>query len=305
MTSSIICLPGYEYLGKLLLENFPGERVEFTISEFPDGETYLRVHTPVDQRIVFIVGSLNQPNSKILPLIYLSSKLREMGASQLVLVTPYLPYMRQDVEFLSGECVTSRYFASLLSDYIDHLITIDPHLHRHHSLDDIYHVSNQCLHTAPLIAEWVNSQVPKPLVLGPDSESKQWVEEIAAIGDIPYQIFEKQRLGDDRVIIEKLDLSLFRECTPVVVDDIISTAGTMSAILEHLKVQSNKKSLCLAIHAVFSANAYAKLKDLGALDIVTTNSIKHESNKIDISPLLISAMLQFMDSMDDRESHRN
>ena len=299
MIPSIICLPGSEYLGEPLLKRFSAEQVAFTVSEFPDEETYLRVHTPVDQRIVFIIGSLNQPNSKILPLIYLSSKLREMGARKIVLVTPYLPYMRQDVEFLPGECVTSRYFASLLSNYIDHLITIDPHLHRYDSLNDIYHISSQCLQSAPLIAEWVTSNVSQPLILGPDSESKQWVEEIAAIRQIPFQIFDKQRLGDDRVVIKNLDLSSFREHTPVVVDDIISTAGTMSAILEHLKAQRTKKPLCLAIHAVFSTNAYAKLEGLGPLDIVTTNSIRHESNKIDISSLLVAAMFNYLDSIDD------
>ena len=302
MTSAIVCLPGSEYLGESLLKRFSAEQVAFTIREFPDQETYLRMHTPVDQRIVFIVGSLNQPNSKILPLIYLSSKLREMKARKVVLVTPYLPYMRQDIEFLPGECITSRYFASLISNYVDHLITIDPHLHRYHSLDSIYPITSQCLHSAPLIAAWVNSNVTKPLILGPDSESKQWVDEIATIGNLPFKVFEKQRLGEDQVVIKNLDLSLFREHTPVVVDDIISTGGTMSALLEHLLEQKTKNPICLAIHAVFSTSAYEKLKRLGPLDIVTTNSIKHESNRIDISSLLVAAMSKFLDSMDNLAS---
>jgi ribose-phosphate pyrophosphokinase len=97
---------------------------------FPDGESYVRVDSHVKGKTVAILCSLNQPDIKTLPLIFLTRTLKEMGAARITLIAPYLGYMRQDKRFKEGEAVTSDIFAALLSPYIDALITIDPHLHR-------------------------------------------------------------------------------------------------------------------------------------------------------------------------------
>jgi ribose-phosphate pyrophosphokinase len=296
MTASIVTLPENLYLSELIMESLDCRIVRTTITEFPDGESYVRLHSPVDRAIVFVVGSLDRPNEKLLPLIFLALKLREMGASKIVLVTPYLPYMRQDKEFNPGECVTSAYFADILSQYVDHLITVDPHLHRHQGLDEIYKVSTHCLHIAPLMASWIKNNVANPVVLGPDSESKQWVKEIASAADVPYKIFSKQRFSSDKVAIENVDLSLFYDHTPVLVDDIISTASTMITLVKQLQ-QLNHQPVCMAIHGVFSGNAYQELMKSGVSQVVTTNSINQISSKIDISSVLVSAIQDYLNTV--------
>lgn len=92
------------------------------------------------QETVITVSTLDQPNSKILPLIFMAGTLKELGVNKIYLIAPYLAYMRQYKRFHSGEAITSTIFAQLLSSYFDGMITIAPHLHRIHQLSEIYNM---------------------------------------------------------------------------------------------------------------------------------------------------------------------
>lgn len=133
----IFSLPGNEVMANSLINLMHGEPGEAVIRHFPDGETYVKVDSNVYEKEAFIVCSLHNPDEKILPLYFLAKTLKEFRAHPVTLITPYLAYMRQDKRFINGECISSDLFARLLSSFIDKLITIDPHLHRHTSLDEI------------------------------------------------------------------------------------------------------------------------------------------------------------------------
>jgi ribose-phosphate pyrophosphokinase len=281
-------------MGQLIREQLDYNVVDATIREFPDGESYVRIHSPVNGKSVIIITCLNNPNPNLLPLLFFANKAKELGAASVCLVTTYLPYMRQDQEFKPGESVTSRVFASLLSRYVDHLITIDPHLHRVDSLDELYSIPTQSLSSAPLLSEWININVENPLVIGPDSESKQWVQEVARIAQVPFTVFQKIRHGDNQVNLKLSNLSDFKNYTPVLVDDIISTAGTMIKAVELLKTKMDKAPVCMGIHGVFSDNSFQSLSSSGVSLIVTTNTIPHTTNRIDISSLLVSGIRKYV-----------
>ncbi|MGI9544549.1 MAG: ribose-phosphate diphosphokinase, partial [Cyclobacteriaceae bacterium] len=252
MKPIIFTLPGNEAFATGLYKQLNSETGDFIIRPFPDGETYLRVGTEVKDKEVILLDSLVNPNVKILPLLFLANTLKEQGAQRVGLLTPYLPYMRQDKSFRSGESVTTRHFAQLLCSAFDWLITVDPHLHRFTSLDQVYTIPNRVVPSAPKLADWIDCQVKDPLIIGPDSESKQWVSEIARLAKAPYAVFSKQRLGDRQVTLEMSDVSSYLDCTPVLVDDIISTGTTMINAIELLKDKFSQKPICLGIHAVFN-----------------------------------------------------
>ena len=90
-----------------------------TSRRFPDGETYLRIDTDCAGKTVILVCTLERPDDKLLPLVFLADAVRELGAARVGLVAPYLAYLRQDRRFLPGEAVTSKTFAGLLSRYVD------------------------------------------------------------------------------------------------------------------------------------------------------------------------------------------
>ncbi|WP_276370467.1 ribose-phosphate diphosphokinase [Chryseolinea sp. H1M3-3] len=235
MSRLLISFPGNELMTDKIGAALKIERAAITIRNFPDGESYVRVLTDVNGKEIIVVAALDRPDTKFLALVFLLRLLRDSGAKKITLVSPYLAYMRQDKQFQPGEAVTSTYFAAFLSACIDELITIDPHLHRRSSMAEIYAVPCHALHAAPLISEWIRASVPLPVLIGPDSESEQWVSIVAKNANAPYLVLEKQRYGDRSVSVSFPDVAPFRSHTPVLVDDIISTARTMIAAVKHLR----------------------------------------------------------------------
>lgn len=262
----------------------------FTVRHFPDGESYVRLLCDVEGQQAVVVCTLFQPDDKILPLYYLSRLLKDSGAQSVTLVAPYLAYMRQDKVFNPGEAVTSEYFAALLSSAVDRLITIDPHLHRHVSMSEIYTIPCKAIHAAQLVSDWIRQNVVNPVLIGPDSESEQWVSEVAAKAGAPFLILEKVRHGDHDVDVSKPVVEPYSNHTPVLVDDIISTAHTMIETVGHLRVAGMAVPVCIGVHPVFSGNAYDDLVGAGAAEVVSCNTIQHSSNRIDVSELLAMAI---------------
>lgn len=255
---------------------------------FPDGELYQRVLSDVTGKQAIIFADLYQPDPQLFGLLSLGHNLREIGASNTVLVTPYLPYMRQDIRFHEGESITSRHFAKHLSLAFDHLITVDPHLHRYHSLDQIYTLKGQALSAQRVIADYLRSLQREMILIGPDEESEQWVAAVASAADLPFQILLKERRGDLDVSVSAPELSAYKACQPVLVDDIISSGRTMLSTLDQLDAASMPKAMIIGVHGLFAANAYPLLKDRA--EVLTTNSVPHESNAIDLSDLLCNAI---------------
>jgi len=232
------------------------------------------------------VCSLDRPDPKFLPLAFAADAGRDLGAVRVGLVAPYLAYMRQDKRFQVGEAITSVSIARLLSSTFDWLVTVDPHLHRYRTLDAIYAVPTRVVHSAPLIGDWIAQHVPAPFVVGPDIESEQWVAAVAARAGAPYRVLRKERRGDRQVEITLPDLHAFREHTPVLVDDIVSSGRTMIETARHLRDQGMPAPVCIAVHALFSPEARRSLLEL-ASRIVSTNAVPHETNTIDLSGLLV------------------
>jgi len=285
---------GTEDLSLALGAGLGAEAGHMETRDFPDGESYLRVLSPVAGQPCLVVADLSHPNSKYLPLIFLLETLRELGAGSVGLVAPYLSYMRQDIRFHAGEAVTSRLFAADLSQHIDWLVTVDPHLHRYKSLDDIYSVPAQVVAAAPALAAWLTRE-PNLLLVGPDAESEQWVSEIARIAGHPYVIGQKERLGDRQVRISLPDLSTFKDRTAVIVDDVISSGHTIIECARQLQQQRLQRIDCVAVHGLFGDGVEQELLAAGVARVATCNTIGHPSNAIDVTSLLIGPVKTFLD----------
>lgn len=286
MTPIVLALPGNEALAASLSIEIGGERGDAEIRRFPDGETYVRLDSPVAGQEIVLVCTLDHPDAKLLPLLFLARLAKELGAARVGLVAPYLAYMRQDRRFKPGEAVTSAYFAEIISRSVDWMVTIDPHLHRRSSLKEIYAIPARALGAAPLVSSWIHDRVKQPLLVGPDEESGQWVAAVAIAAGAPYVVLEKERRGDRDVKVSVPEVDRWRGHTPVLLDDIISTGRTMIETAHHLRAAGMASPVCVGIHGVFAANALAEMRTAGIGDIVTCNTIPHETNRIDVAPLL-------------------
>ncbi len=276
-------------IGESLAAALDADRGRAEFRRFPDGETYVRLDADVTTRDIILVCSLDRPDAKFLPLIFLAETARDLGARSVGLICPYLAYMRQDTRFKPGEGITSSYFAKALGRHFDWLVTVDPHLHRRRSLAEIYKIPATAAHAAPLIAAWVRDHVSAPLIVGPDSESEQWVAAVARGAEAPYLVLEKHRHSDRAVEISAPDLRSWKGRTPVLVDDIISTARTLIATTGRLRAAGASDIVVVGVHGLFAERAYDELCAAGAQTIVTCNTVSHPSNAIDVAAVLAQA----------------
>jgi ribose-phosphate pyrophosphokinase len=257
---------------------------------FPDGESLVTLDPQLDGADVVLVAGLRNVDSVALALRLVAETARELGARSVGLVAPYLPYMRQDTRFHPGEAISAPIFARFLQQSVDWLATVDPHLHRNPRLDGLFSIPTRHVAAAPAMAAWVQANVPDAILIGPDSESEQWVGDIAARAQVPFQVLAKVREGDRAVRVSLPDPIAARGRTPVVVDDIVSSGHTVIETLKHLAVLGLPAATCLVTHAVFSEDAYERVLAAGAQRIVSTDTIAHPaSNGIAMAPLLAVA----------------
>lgn len=285
----ILALPGNETMATNLAAQLGCETGRVHVRHFPDGETQVNIDALVGGKEVFIVASLDHPDDKFFALYFLAKTLKEFGAYSVKLVAPYLAYMRHDKRFQPGDCISSDLFAHLLSSFVDEIITIDPHLHRHHSLSEMYYIPAKALHAGSLIADWINKHLPDAVLVGPDEESEQRVAAVAEKAAKPYIILKKIRTDDKDVKIEMPDISQWINRTPVVIDDIISTAATMVDTVHLFKANGYNDIVCIGVHGIFSGDAFQRLSETGAV-IITSNTIQHVTNGIDVTGLIATAI---------------
>ncbi len=290
MNKIIFTFPDHENLADSLITKLGYEKGVIEFGTYPGGESHVRILSDVKDKEIIIICGLEKANNVIMSLIFFTETTREFGAKKIHLIAPYLGYMRHDKRFREGEAITSNIFAKMLSQYVDSLITIDPHLHRHKSLDEIYSIPSKVLHAATPVAHWIKNNVKNPLLIGPDEESEQWVSDMAGKVQAPFIVLRKIRHSDRDVEISVPDVEKYKNHTPVLVDDIISTARTMIETVKHLNKAGLKKTVCIGIHAAFADNSYQDLLNSGVEKIVTCNTITHPSNAIDVSGILALAV---------------
>ena len=283
MRPLVYAMPGNAAFAAGLAAAWPADLGPLDVHPFPDGESLVRLGVSPAGRDVALVCTLHDPDAQVLPLLFAAGTARSLGARSVGLVAPYLAYMRQDKRFHAGEAVSAVHFAEILSGRFDWLTTVDPHLHRVRHLGEIYSIPTRVVPAAASLARWVVDHVERPLLVGPDEESRQWVAQVADAAWAPYVILEKHRSGDRTVELRQVDLAAWRHCTPVLVDDIISSAGTLIEATRSLREQGLAPPICLAVHAVFAPLAYWGLLEAGAAKVVTANTIEHASNAIDLS----------------------
>lgn len=294
MKRIVYALPGNAELTAALLRVLDAAPGEIQVRRFPDGETYVRLITPpADGDVIFACG-LQNPDEKIAALDFAVATARELGAKRVGLVAPYLSYMRQDARFHDGEALTSSLFAAHLSSLVDWLATVDPHLHRHASLSQIYSIPTMTVSSTASVARWIRSNVRTPLLIGPDAESAQWVAAVASTVQCPHVILEKTRRGDRDVVVSPTSVTPPAQSTAVILDDIISTGQTMAAAVAAIGEMALPAPVCIGVHAIFCHGAEDVLSKANIARTVTCNTIPHPTNRIDVLEDLARTVAKYL-----------
>lgn len=256
---------------------------------FPDGELRLRLPAKLPP-VVVLLRSLDMPNEKLVELLLAAGTARELGARQLILVAPYLAYMRQDIAFRPGEAVSQRLVGAFLAELFDAVITVDPHLHRVTTLADAIPVPHAiALSASSVLADFIASRRENPLLVGPDAESAQWVAKAARSHGFDHAVCSKIRHGDCDVEIALPAVDVVGRQV-VLIDDMVSTGNTVAVAATQL-LAAGAVSVDLAVtHALFSAGALDRLREAGVGDVWSSDCVPHPSNAVAVAPLLANAL---------------
>lgn len=258
---------------------------------FPDGEVRLRLPPPVPQRLV-LFRSLHDPNEKLVELLLLAQTARALGARHLTLVAPYLAYMRQDMEFSPGEAVSQTIVGRFLSTLVDAVITVDPHLHRVATLQEVVPGTQAIVLTgAEILADLIVRRRQRPLLVGPDAESGQWVALAARRHGLDHLVCTKVRSGDRAVRVELPPFPVAGRVA-VILDDVASTGQTVAAAARLLRAAGAASIDAAVTHALFAPDALEQMRASGVNEVWSTDCIAHDSNAVGMAQLLAQALEQ-------------
>lgn len=256
---------------------------------FPDGELKLRLPASLPAKVI-VYRSLVNPNEKLIELLFVAQTARQLGASDLTLIAPYLAYMRQDIAFHEGEVVSQKIIGRFLAQVFDGLATIDPHLHRVSTLEEASPVKRaMTLSGAPLLGDYIAQQIPDAYLLGPDSESAQWIASAAKKHGFDHAACEKIRRGDKNVQVQLPAVDL-KNRRVVILDDVASSGRTL-AKATRAAIEAGARSVDVAVtHALFADDALQVIREAGVRHIWSTDCIAHESNVVSIAAMLAEAL---------------
>lgn len=284
-------------LARKIARHLKCKYMQLEVKRFPDNEIYLRFKRSVDGEIVILVQSLaKNPNENLIELTFAASTAKELKAKRVVAVIPYLAYMRQDKRFKKGECVSSRIMAKILeSSGIDEIFVVNPHLHRYKSLSDIFSVKTNLISVAYKFADYILAKIgtKNTVIVGPDFESyRHLVEKVARKTRCDFTILKKRRIGPKIVRIFS-NKKIFQNKNVVIVDDIVSTGGTIVEVSKLLKNAGAKKIYLFVVH-LLSEEAVDSIKKAGVSEIFSTNTVPNKSSKmIDVSDIIASALKKY------------
>jgi ribose-phosphate pyrophosphokinase len=240
-----------------------------------------------------LLVSLDRPNDKLITLLFAAEALRRNGARRLVLVAPYLCYMRQDIAFRPGEAISQKVIGPLLAAVMDRIVTVDAHLHRTSSIGAVFpKIESGNLSAMPAIAAALRDAGldPETIVVGPDAESRPWVSDLATRLGIAHAVARKTRRSDRTVDIGFADPQQFVERPVLIADDIVSSGGTLITCAKALASAGAARIDAVVTHALFPDTLLSDFAAAGIRTVRSTDSVPHPTNAIALDELLASAL---------------
>ena len=256
---------------------------DIDVHVFPDGESRIRIAGIEDLRgkRTAIFRALDHPNGKLVDLILAASLV---GVGDVMLIAPYLPYMRQDKAFVAGEAVSQAAIGALLATYFDSFVTVDPHLHRTRDLATVFAGKPaRSLSAAGAMAAYIRQSMPRGvLLLGPDEESAPLVGRVATLAGCTWSVASKERFGDHKVQVTLPETQSFADRTVVIVDDVISSGQTIATVARAVADAGAVAITACATHALYEPDAAAVMSAAGVARVASSDSIPHPSNRFSI-----------------------
>jgi ribose-phosphate pyrophosphokinase len=279
----VICTEQSQVLATQVARALKTTVVDVKYSRFPDGEHYL-LAGEIDDEMV-IVGSVVDNDSLVQLMLLVDACDRATNR----LVLPYMAYARQDKRFRPGEPVSSRVVARAISQGVSEVITVN--IHEKEILKS-FSVPAHNLSLGKDIGSYVRTlQLDNPLILAPDEGAMVFAEQVASVGGWEYDHLKKTRLSGVEVKMAPRQLSA-QSRSVVIVDDIISTGGTIATATGMLYQQGAKDVFAACVHGVFIGGAYIRLIATGIRDVVCSDTIERSCSRVSAADQIARALMK-------------
>jgi len=259
------------------------------IKRFPDGEKYLRVLSDVkDQHVAVIQSMHHTPDDFLFEYLLLVDALKDLGAKKVTGFIPYFAYARQDERFKPGEALSFKTVSKLIETVgTDEIFTIDMHQHRVLKSSDVFRIPSHNLSAMPLLADYVQNEgrLQNPLVIGPDAEAEQWAKLASETLGTDYDVFTKKRFAADRVEIKPRAANA-KGRDILIVDDIVSTGGTIIEAARILHSQGANQIEVACTHPILATDALNRIKGAGVLNVIGTDTVPGAISYVSVAPLI-------------------
>lgn len=279
--SDIMIIVGGSASGRLAKELagvLGAKSAEVEIKRFPDDECYVRIDENLDGEDVVVVQT-SWPDRNIVELLLLQDAVKEFDTASLTTVVPYFGYARQDKKFQQGEPISARALARMIQMQSDEFITVDVHAKSVISWFDGIPAKNVSAH--PEIGKFLKS-LGVELVLSPDEGRWDNAKQVANVVGCDADFLVKERLDGEHVRMSPKSLDASGRKVAIV-DDIISTGGTIAKASEQLRKQGADRILAVCTHGVFASNAIARLQS-SCDEVYSTDTIENPTTAITVAP---------------------
>ncbi len=270
--------PASTLLGKRVAEKARLEIANAVYKKFPDGELYVRIVG--DEDTYAIIQSINSNDD----LVYLMLMLDALSERDVIAVIPYMGYARQDKVFLEGEAVSIRAVARMIENYANAVITVNIHS------EDAERYFKKLINLDAMEVIGRHYEGMDIIMISPDLGSLERVKRAASFAGCDFDYLEKKRLDAERVVISPKNIDV-SDKSVVIVDDIISTGGTVVEAAKQLKCKSVEAA---CVHAVLASNALNKLYNAGISNVIATDTIERQISFLTVSDLIAKALEEFM-----------
>jgi len=288
---SVIAGKSSEELAKRLSRKLKADLVKAEIKLFPDGESKITLIGSLSKKKSIVVQSMYPPvDTNLVQILSLISKAKEVS-SEVIVVIPYMGYARQDREFLPGEIVSMKVLGKLFKGVgASKIIAVDIH-----SIIGFKHftIKTKNVSAIPDLAKYFKKlSLKNPLVISPDQGGKERAKEFAKEFNSEYIALEKKRdrkTGKVEIMTKNMEGVTGRDL--ILVDDMISTGGSIIKATQFLKKQKCKKVYVACTHALLLNNAEKKIKKSGVTSIISTNTIPGKTSLVDVSSTIAKAII--------------
>jgi len=271
------------------------------IKKFPDGEKYIRITGKVSEEMVVVQSTGYPQDENLMELIFLISNLKDLGAKEIKVVMPYFGYGRQEKCFKDGEVISAKIISNLIENVgATELISLNLH---ENSLKDFFSIPVHNLSAMPVIAEYIRENTENPIIIGPDKGAVGFTTEIANILNCDSTYLSKIRISPDKVetnIVNvddepKLDISSVEGKEAILVDDIISTGGTIVNATKILLGHGVKSVDVCCVHPVLVNDAVIKIYSAGVRNVIGTDTLTSDISHISVANIIANKILELRD----------